>query len=98
VRTAFQNAALRSDEVKEAARHRFTECLAAVDVAKQASDASAQAEGAAWANVLARDAMSDAGISRVRDEIYNALGRPRQSADFSQIFPDGIQPIQREIL
>jgi hypothetical protein len=82
--------------------------VAAIDSAVELQKAASEAEAVAWAAVLAEDAKSDAGIGNVRDAMWNALGRPRQSPFLDQVFPGGVrtytsvdprqQPVLMEVL
>ena len=46
--------------------------------------------GSAWVLVLAEDAKSDTGIGGVRDAMWNALERPRQSPHMDEVYPGGV--------
>ncbi len=90
VRTALRNALARGEGIGEAAQRRLGEAVVAIDVALGAHEAASKAEANAWAVVQAEDARSDVAIGHVRDQMWNALGRPRQNAALDQVFPEGV--------
>jgi hypothetical protein len=91
VRTALRNAQARGEGIGEAGRARLEQAVAAMDAKRQASEAATRAEAVTWAAVVAEDARSDAAIGSVRDEMWNALGRPRRSPALEDVFPDGVK-------
>lgn len=90
VRRAYTTAAAREGEVAAAAESRLGPAIAAIDSAKALLTAAKKTENVAWALVLAADAKADPGIGDVRDQMWNALGRPKQSPHLDQVFPGGI--------
>jgi hypothetical protein len=90
--------------VAEAAEARLGPAVAAIDAAVGVLTPAREAEAVAWAAVLAEDAKSDTGIKSLRDAMWNALGRPRQSPFLQQVFPGGVNtytagdPTQQPIL
>lgn len=90
IRTAFERAVARGGEIAAAATARLGPAVEAVDGAVALRDPANKAESAAWALVLAEDAKSDPGIGGVRDAMWNALGRPKQSSHLDEVFPGGI--------
>jgi hypothetical protein len=108
VRTTHERATARGGEVATAATERLATSVAAMDSAKQIHDGAKTAESAGWTVVLARDEDADLAIGSVRDEMWNALGRPRQSPAMDHAFPGGVgtyaggdplgQPVLMEVL
>lgn len=90
IRTAFDRGTGRGGDIAAAADARLKTALAAIDSAVISRDAADKSEGAAWTLVLVQDTRSDVGIGSVRDAMYNAIGRPRQSAELDRVFPGGI--------
>ena len=90
VRRALRAALARGQEIASAASTRLAPAVAAIDAALSLKRSADEAEATAWAAVLAEDAKSDAGIGAVRDAMWNALGRPRQSPLLDQVFPGGV--------
>jgi hypothetical protein len=108
VRRALRTAVARGDEIGRAAESRLAPAVAGIDAAIVLQRSASETEATAWAAVLAEDAKSDRGIGALRDEMWNALGRPRPSPDMDQVFPGGVsvytsgdprqQPVLMEIL
>jgi hypothetical protein len=108
IRTAFNKATARGGEVAQAAATRLGPSVAAMDSASAVWKASESAENASWEIVLVRDAAADIGIGAVRDAMWSALGRPKQSSAMDEVFPGGIgtytsgdpigQPVLMQIL
>ena len=104
VRQALRTARARGGEEADAAEARLGPAVAAIDAAAAAFGPAREAEADAWAVVLAEDAKSDIGIKNLRDEMWQALGRPRRSVYLQQVFPDGVatytagDPTQQPIL
>jgi len=90
VRRSWRAAVARGQEVAGAANERLAAAVAAIDSALALKRTADESEAMAWAAVLAEDAKSDAGIGAVRDAMWNALGRPRQSPLLDQVFPGGV--------
>ena len=90
VRTTQRAADARGGKVAEAAAARLGAPLAAIDDAVARRKTARDAQKAAWALVEAEDEKSDRAIGRIRDAMWNDLGRPRQSAYLDQVFPDGV--------
>lgn len=90
IRTAFDKGTGRGGDIAAAADARLKLAVASIDAAVILRDAADKTERAAWTLVLVEDARSDPGIGSVRDAMYNALGRPKQSAELDRVFPGGI--------
>lgn len=91
VRQSLMNAKARGDEVAEAAEGRLGSAVEAIDAAKQQLTAASEAENLAWANVLAEDDKSDKAIGAIRDNMWNAIDRQRQSPAMDHVFPGGVR-------
>lgn len=108
IRKTFETAVARGGEVEVAARARLEPCLLVIDTASATYTAARQAEQTAWVVVLANDDKADTGIGDVRDRMWSAIGRSRQSPELNTVFPDGIstytagdptkQPVLMQIL
>ena len=108
INESFEAATARGGEVAAAAATRLGPSVAAIEAAAAGRKAANKAASLAWAAVLAEDAKADPGIGGVRDEMYNALGRPKHSTELDQVFPGGIgtytsgdptgQPLLMEVL
>jgi hypothetical protein len=106
--TSFTNANARGGEIAAAAAARLGPSVAAIETAALILDAATKAEVAAWAPVLAADAVADTTIGATRDAMWNALGRPKQHAQMDHVYPGGIgtytagdpcgQPVLMEVL
>lgn len=90
IRTALDVATARGGEVAAEAKARLEPAVEAIDNAVALRDAANETERTAWALVLAEDAKSDARIGSIRDEMWNALGRPKQSSHLDEVFPGGV--------
>lgn len=90
IRTAFEKATARGGEVAEAATSRLGPAVIALDGAAPLLASARKTASAAWVLVLAEDTKSDTGIGAVRDAMWNALGRPRQSPHMDEVFPGGV--------
>jgi hypothetical protein len=90
VRRALRAARALGGDVAQAAEARVAPAVAAIDAAVALQNAAQETEAVAWAAVLAEDAKSDTGIGQLRDMMWNALGRPRQSPFLDQVFPGGV--------
>jgi hypothetical protein len=90
VRRALRAAKARGGEIAEAADGRLAPAVEAIDGALALLMPAREAEAVAWAAVLAEDTKSDTGIKSLRDAMWNALGRPRQSPFLDQVFPGGV--------
>lgn len=90
IRKSFDTGVARGDEIEAAARTRLEPSVAAIDTASAAHDTAKDAEQSAWVVVLAIDNRADIGIGDVRDRMWNALGRPRQSKELESVFPGGV--------
>lgn len=90
VRRALRAARARGGDVAEAAEARLAPAVTAIDSALALLTPARETEAVAWAAVLAEDAKSDDGIKGVRDAMWNALGRPRQSPYMDHVFPGGV--------
>ncbi len=90
IRTALEKATARGGDIAAAAAQRLSPAVITIDGAVPLRKAARKASGAAWNLVLAEDAKADAGIGSVRDAMWNALGRPRQSQHMDEVFPGGV--------
>ncbi|MEO5731213.1 MAG: hypothetical protein ABI134_05260, partial [Byssovorax sp.] len=90
IRSAFEKATARGGEVAAAAASRLGPAMAALDGAAPLQTSARKTASAAWVLVLAEDTKSDTGIGAVRDAMWNALGRPRQSPHMDEVFPGGV--------
>jgi len=90
VRTSLRNARARGAEVAEQAEQRLAPAVASIDAAIALKRSADETEATAWASVLAEDAKSDVGIGAIRDAMWSAIGRTRQSPYLEQVFPGGI--------
>ncbi|MDI3285886.1 hypothetical protein [Polyangium sp. 15x6] len=108
VHSAYETAIGRGGEVAETAVARLQPGVTAIDNAKVVHEAAKKAESAAWAIVAGIDHDADGLIGSVRDEMWNALGRPKQSTHMDGVYPEGIgtytagdplgQPLLMEVL
>jgi len=64
--------------------------VAAIDVTLAAYRTAVEIEANASAAVKAEEAKSDLAVGALRDEMWNMLGRPRQSPAFDHVFPEGV--------
>lgn len=90
VTESYQNGLARGGDIAEAAKNRLELPLQAIENASVMLQSATKAASAAWILVLAADNNADNVIGSVRDEMYNALGRPRQSPAMDEVFPGGI--------
>jgi hypothetical protein len=90
VRKAFENASSRGGDVAAAASSRLASAVTAIDNAAALLKSARKTAGSAWVLVLAEDAKSDPAIGAVRDAMWNALGRPRQSPHMDEVYPGGV--------
>ena len=90
IRTAFEKATARGGDVAAAAASRLEAAVNAVDSSGALLKSARKTAGSAWVLVLAEDAKSDTGIGGVRDAMWNALERPRQSPHMDEVFPGGV--------
>jgi hypothetical protein len=90
VRTALEKATARGGDIAAAATERLSSAVIAIEGAATLRKAARKASSAAWNLVLAEDAKADTGIGSVRDAMWNALGRPRQSPPMDEVFPGGV--------
>jgi hypothetical protein len=108
IRRALRAALARGGEIADAANGRLGPAVAGIDSAIALRTSTDNAEATAWAAVLAEDGKSDTAIGAIRDAMWNALGRPRQSPYLDQVFPGGVmtytagdprsQPVLMQIL
>ena len=87
---AALNAAARGGEVAAAGESRLGPSVAAIVSSKAVMLAAQSAASLAWAPVEAEDGKADKTIGRVRDAMWNALGRPKQHAALDGAVPGGI--------
>jgi len=88
--TAHQNALGRGGDVSDLAKTRLGPSAEGIEKAVLLRNAARKAEAAAWAIVMGQDDTADNVIGTVRDEMWNALGRPSQSPSMDEVFPGGI--------
>lgn len=91
VRKAEENARLREGEIAAEAAARLGPALTLLDDSVSVLEAAKTAEATAWVVVLARDEAADRAIGSVRDEGWNALGRPRTHAAMEATYPGGVR-------
>lgn len=90
VRTAHRRGVARGGAVAELVRGRLGPAIADIDVAQAAHNVAIEAEAQAQANLLVTGERADVAVATVRDNMWNALGRPRQNAFFERVFPEGL--------
>lgn len=90
VQTAYDISIARGGEVAEAASARLGPAVTAIGNTKEILDAAKKAESLAWATVAGVDYDADGLIGSTRDEMWNALGRPKQSPHMDAVYPEGI--------
>jgi len=90
IRTALEKATARGGEVAAAATERLGPAVNTIDGAVTLRTAAIKTASAAWSLVLAEDSKADTGIGGVRDAMWNALERPRQSPHMDGVFPGGV--------
>jgi hypothetical protein len=90
VKRAFELGVARGGDIAAATTTRLGPSVGAINQAELIRKTAHDAEIAAWAPVAAADHAADAAIGSVRDEMYNAIDRPRASADMDHVFPGGI--------
>lgn len=90
IRAAFESATTRGDEIAAAAASRLEPAVIAIDGAAALLKSARKTAASAWVVVLAEDTKSDTGIGGVRDGMWNALGRPRQSSHMDEVYPGGV--------
>jgi hypothetical protein len=72
--------------------HAWLDPVVARAVAAESADATATAAvDEAYAQVLTLDDRADSVIKRIRDELWNAIGRARDAAVMKDVFPGGVQ-------
>jgi len=89
VRSTLRNALARGAEIAEQAEKRLKLAVDSIEAASTLKKSADETEATAWATVLAEDAKSDLAIGALRDAMWNAIGRPRQSPYLDQVFPSG---------
>lgn len=90
VAQAYQNGTARGGNIAEACKTRLEPSVQAIENAWALLQAARKTESAAWVIVLAMDNDADIAIGTVRDEMWNALGRPRQSPHMDEVYPGGV--------
>ena len=90
VTEAYKNGMARGGEIAEACKKRLEVPLQSIKIASGVLEAAKEAASGAWIIVLAMDDTADNAIGSVRDEMYNLLGRPRESPHMDEVFPGGI--------
>ncbi len=108
VRKTMRAALARGEGIADAAQDRLAPAIAAIDAATELQKTADATEATAWAQVVAQDAKSDGAIGGIRDAMWNAVGRPRQSPHMDQVFPGGValytsgdprnQPVMMQVL
>lgn len=87
--TTLKNARSRGGDIRSLAETRLAPLEAAIEAASgQVVLATGQADKV-WAQLIAADADSDSTIASVLDEIWNAMGPPSQSPDYTLIAGEG---------
>jgi hypothetical protein len=89
VRTSYRRALAMEGAVAKAGQERLAGAIADIDAALEADRAAAAAGGSADTLSIAETKANDT-IGRVRDDLWNVLGRPRQNAFLDRIFPQGV--------
>ncbi len=90
IRTALEKATARGGDIASAAKERLEPAVTAIDGAATLRTPARKTASAAWSLVLAEDSKADTGIGGVRDAMWNALERPRQSPHMDGVFPGGV--------
>lgn len=90
IHAAHDNAVARGGDIAAAAVDRLGPAIAAIDGASLLLQSARKTASAAWVLVLAQDTKADTGIGGVRDAMWNALGRPRQSPHMDEVYPGGV--------
>jgi hypothetical protein len=95
VRASYRAALARGEGIGEAGKARLQEAVADIDAAAAGEKRAEAVRADAWQVVLAEEAKCDSAIGAVADEVWNALGRPRLSRYFDQVFPGGLTTYTR---
>jgi hypothetical protein len=90
IRSAHEMAVARGGEIAEAALIRLDPAVKSIESSEVMLEAAKKAESVAWASVLAIDTDADILVGATRDEMWNALGRPKQSPHMDEVYPEGI--------
>jgi hypothetical protein len=90
VRTAYRRAVAAGGAVGKAGQARLAEAVAELDSARVEMQAATNGHGEAAAMLAVEEGRADVAVGKVRDEMWNALGRPRQNAVLDRIFPNGV--------
>lgn len=90
VRATMRAATARGGEVQAAVEARLGPAAEALATTSATLAASSEAAETGWSVVVARDAEADLVIKRVRDEMWNALGRPKEHVAMSHVFAGGV--------
>jgi hypothetical protein len=90
VRTAHRRGLAKGKAVGELARTRLGTAVADIDVALAAHRTAFEAEASARAALAVANEQADIAIGTVRDDLWNALGRPRHNAFLELVFPEGM--------
>lgn len=90
VRAALEKALSRGGDIAAAATERLGPAVTSIDGNVALRKTARKTARAAWNLVLAEDDKADVGIGSVRDAMWNALGRPRQSPTMDEVFPGGV--------
>ena len=91
IREAQLNGLARGGDIAAAAEARLGSAIADIDAAAAARKAAVDEAARLRAALMAQDAKTDPGIAVIRDLMWNALGRPRQSTHLDQVFPGGVK-------
>ncbi len=86
-----RNAAARGGEIAAAAETRLGPAVEAIGSSKALLGAAQLADSLAWAPVEVENGKSDKEIGKVRDEMWNALGRPKDHPAMNAAIPGGIK-------
>jgi hypothetical protein len=90
VAATYQNGVARGGDIADACKSRLEVSVQSIENTRVLQQSIRKAESAAWVIVLAMDNDADLAIGSVRDEMWNALGRPRQSPHMDEVFPGGV--------
>ncbi|HRI66442.1 MAG TPA: hypothetical protein PK156_19470 [Polyangium sp.] len=105
---SYRNGMARGGEIADACKSRLEAPVQAIENNAALRQSTESAESAAWVIVLAMDNDADNAIGSVRDEMWNALARPRESPHMDEVFPGGVttytsgdprtQPLRMQVL
>ena len=108
VRTSYQNGIARTGEIADATKARLEAPILAIEKQELLLKDAEKTASVSWVLVKAADGPADLTIGSVRDEMWNAMGRPHKCTPLEEVFPDGIgtyteadpmdQPLLMEVL